>query len=168
VSIELIDAGYSLGLMKGNVMDANELSIASELTHKQQVEDTIIRWYFLLENGRQALHASNWQEAVVSYRAAYTEVELLVFTSDCKNCAVKNYVRTLAEYSYALCKLDKVEQLPDLIVQAWYTLNTCLTEALASRLLQPLRSMEYATSAERDVWINQLFAEEATHRKQVH
>lgn len=144
------------------------MQVETESTHKKQIEDTINRWYFLLENSRQELHAGRWQEAVLSYHAAYAEAELLVFISDCKNCAVKNYLRTLVEYSYALCKIDKAEQLSDLIVQAWYTLNTCLTEALASRLLQPLRSMEYATSTERDVWINQLFAEEAVHRKQVH
>lgn len=42
--------------------------------------------------------------AVINYCAAYTEAELLVFISDCKNCAVQNYMRTLAEYCYALCK----------------------------------------------------------------
>lgn len=149
-------------------MDVNRMQVETELAHKNQIEDTINRWYFLLENSRQELHAGRWKEAVVSYHAAYTEAELLVFISDCKNCAVKNYLRTLVEYSYALCKIDKAEQLSDLIAHACYTLNTCLTEALTLKLLQPLRGMRSSSDDERDLWMNQLFAEEAVHRKQVH
>lgn len=144
------------------------MSEKTEVAHKKQIENTINRWYFLLGNGRHALHAGHWQEAAINYRAAYIEAELLVFISDCKNCAVKNYMRTLAEYCYALCKIDKAEQLSDLIANAWYTLNTCLTEVLTLKLLQPLRDMEFSSNDERDLWINQLFAEEAVYRKQVH
>ena len=114
------------------------------------------------------MHAGRWQEAVINYRAAYTEAEMLVFISDCKNCAVKNYIITLAEYCYVLCKIDKAEQLPDLIAHAWYTLNTCLTEVLTLKLLQPLLGMEFSSNDERDLWMNQLFAEEAVQRKQIH
>lgn len=144
------------------------MQVETESTHKKQIEDTINRWYFLLESSRQELHAGRWQEAVINYRAAYTEAEMLVFISDCKNCAVKNYMRTLAEYCYALCKIDRAEQLSDLIAHAWYTLNTCITEALTLKLLQPLRAMESSSDDERDLWMNQLFAEEAVNRKQVH
>lgn len=149
-------------------MGVNKMQAETESIHKKQIEDTINRWYFLLENGRHELQLGRWQEAVLNYRSAYTEAELLVFISGCKNCAVKNYMRTLVEYCYALCKIDSSEQLSDLTAHAWYTLNTCVTEALTLKLLQPLRAMESSSDDERDLWMNQLFAEEAVHLNKVH
>lgn len=149
-------------------MNTEKTQTVATLAQKNYVEETINRWYFLLEYSRGELHAGHWQQAVVSYHRAHQEAELLVSISDCKNCAVKGYVRTLIEYSYALCKVDDVKRLADLIGHAEHTLSIYVTRELVSTLLQPLRNIGFATHAERDLWMNQLFAEEAQHRKQVH
>lgn len=137
------------------------MQVETELTHKKRLKTLSI------------VGISCWRMAARSCmqaagKNAYTEAELLVFISDCKNCAVKNYLRTLVEYSYALCKIDKAEQLSDLIAHAWCNLNTCFTEALTLQLFRLLRAMKFSSNDERDLWMNQLFAEEAVHRKQIH
>lgn len=147
----------------------NNRPIGTDETVKNKyTENMINRWHFLVETARRELHSAAWQQAANHYREAHLQAEFLLIISDCKNCAIQCYMRTLMEYAYALRKAGQKTLISDLAAQAWYALNAYTTESLAVQLLQPLHEMEYATSQACEIFINQLFFEDATYRYQVH
>jgi hypothetical protein len=136
--------------------------------HKDLLMKAIYRWKYLLDNARSELHAQEWLAAVDAYQEAYSQAELLIHIADCKNCAIKNYVRTLLEYGYSLCKTNQSTSLLHLIGLARQTLDCYATAALTCKLLTPVMSLVQANDYQQDVWINQLFAEDAQQQWAVH
>jgi hypothetical protein len=141
---------------------------ATKVTHRQFVEQSIYRWRFLLAEARTQLHAQDWIMAVEAYKDAHGMAEFLVHIADCKNCAIKNYVRTLIEYGYSLCKNNQAAMFTPLIEVAQQTLNHYATPRLSQLLLQPILALEKAGQSQRDLWVNQLFASDAVQQGNVH
>lgn len=141
---------------------------ATTVKHRQFIEQSIYRWRFLLAEARTRLHAQDWTTAVDAYKDAHGVAEFLVHIGDCKNCAVKNYVRTLIEYGYSLCKNNQAAVFNGLIEIARQTLAHYTTPKLSQQLLQPILALENAGQLQRDLWINQLFAGDAIQQGHVH
>jgi hypothetical protein len=150
----------------GNSTDIIDSSIQDK--HKDLLMKAIYRWKYLLDNARGELHAQEWFAAVDAYQEAYSQAELLIHIADCKNCAIKNYIRTLLEYGYSLCKTNQSASLLHLIDLARQTLDCYATAALTYELLTPVMSLVQASDYQQDVWINQLFAEDAQQQWAVH
>lgn len=140
----------------------------TNVKHRQFIEQSIYRWRFLVAEARAHLHAQDWITAVEAYKDAHAVAEFLVHIADCKNCAVKNYVRTLIEYGYSLCKNNQAEMFSPLIEVAQQTLAHYATPRLSQQLLRPVLAMEKAEQIQRDLWINQLFASDAVLQGTVH
>lgn len=153
-------------------MYANEtdstIDVAVKTKQQQFLERTIHRWQFLLTGARAKLHAQDWSTAIDTYQDAHALAEFLVHIHDCKNCAIKNYVRTLIEYGYILCKSGRAGMLSQLIELAHQTLLCYTTPRLAEQLLKPVLSLVEANNWQRDLWINQLFAGDAVQHGIVH
>ncbi len=141
---------------------------ATNVKHRQFIEQSIYRWRFLVAEARAHLHAQDWITAVETYKDAHGVAEFLVHIADCKNCAVKNYVRTLIEYGYCLCRNNQAAMFTPLIEVARQTLAHYTTPRLSQQLLQPVLAMENAGQIQRDLWINQLFASDAALHGTVH
>lgn len=149
--------------------DMNDRLTGTDETVKDKYTKNMInRWCFLVETARRELHAAAWPQAANRYREAHFQAEFLLIISDCKNCAIKCYMRTLMEYAYALRKAGQKKLLSDVVAQAWCALNAYTTESLAAQLLKPLHDMESATSQAWEIFINQLFFQDAEYRYQVH
>ena len=103
-----------------------------------------------------------------AYQEAHSQAELLIHIADCKNCAIKNYVRTLLEYGYSLCQTNQSGALLRLLDIARQTLDCYATATLSQQLLKPLFSLLHANNQQRDLWINQLFVEDALQQRAVH
>ena len=149
-----------------NSTEAIEQAISAK--HKQLLMQEIYRWRYLLNGARRELHAQDWIAAVDAYREAYSQAELLIHTADCKNCAIKNYVRTLFEYGYSLCQTHHSEVLLGVLDIARQTLECYATTTLTQQLLKPIINLVRVNSQQRDIWINQLFAEDALQQQAVH
>ncbi len=134
----------------------------------KHTENMINRWYRLVEAARRELHSESWKQATAFYRDAYLQAELLLVVSNCKNCAIKCYMRTLIEYGYALRKIGERALLSELVVHGWHALNAQVSESLVIQLLEPLRTLEYASNKECEIFINQLFIEDAVNKQQLH
>ena len=145
-----------------------ELDTAVKTKQQQFLEQSIYRWRFLLDGARAQLHAQNWTAAANAYQDAHGIAEFLIHIADCKNCAIKNYMRTLIEYGYSLCKNDQLALLSRLIDLARKTLDCYTTPTLAQQLLKPILALEKASQRQRDMWINQLFASDAVQQGVVH
>ncbi len=146
--------------------DALDNSISAQ--HKQMLVQAIHRWRYLLDGARRELHAQDWRAAVDAYQEAHSQAELLIHIADCKNCAIKNYVRTLLEYGYSLCQTNQSGALLRLLDIARQTLDCYATATLSQQLLKPLFSLLDANNQQRDLWINQLFVEDALQQRAVH
>lgn len=151
-------------------IDETEKDVTSDTSTKtkQFLVRSINRWRFLLADARAALHAQDWPAAVDGYQDTYRMAEFLLHIADCKNCAIKNYVRTLVEYGYSLCKNNQRELFTHLIEFARHTLACYATPKLVRQLLQPIVAMETACHSRQDVWIGQLFKSDAMHSGAVH
>ncbi len=149
-----------------NSTEAIEQAISAK--HKQLLMQEIYRWRYLLDGARRELHAQDWIAAVDAYREAYSQAELLIHIADCKNCAIKNYVRTLFEYGYSLCQTHHSEVLLGVLDIARQTLECYATTTLTQQLLKPIINLVHANSQQRDIWMNQLFAEDALQQQAVH
>lgn len=149
-----------------NSTEAIEQAISAK--HKQLLMQEIYRWRYLLDGARRELHAQDWIAAVDAYREAYSQAELLIHIADCKNCAIKNYVRTLFEYGYSLCQTHHSEVLLGVLDIARQTLECYATTTLTQQLLKPIINLVHANSQQRDIWISQLFAEDALQQQAVH
>mgnify|MGYP006875364020 FL=1 len=150
--------------------DVKDQHIDADVKTKQQqfLLQSIHRWRFLLAESRTQLHAQHWSAAVDMYQETYSLAELLIHIADCKNCAIKNYTRTLFEYGYSLCKNNQRELLAHLIDIARQTLACYVTPTLSHQLLQPVVEMEKANHYQQDLWVNQLFAKDASQYGIVH
>lgn len=135
---------------------------------KQMLLEAIYRWRYLLDKARGELHRQDWNAAVDAYQLAYCQAELLIHIADCKNCAIKNYVRTLFEYGYCLCQSSQPHALVGSLEVARQTLECYATATLTNQLLKPLFNLLRANSEQRDGWINHLFAEDAILQRVVH
>lgn len=154
-----------------NAKDLNvDIDVDVDVKTKQQqfLMQSIYRWRFLLDESRTQLHAQQWTAAVNCYQDAYGLAEMLLHIADCKNCAIKNYMRTLLEYGYSLCKNNQRELLVHIIDLARQTLACYVTPALSRQLLQPVLAMEKANHNQQDLWVNQLFAKDAAQYGIVH
>lgn len=149
-----------------NSTEAIEQAISAK--HKQLLMQEIYRWRYLLNGARRELHAQDWIAAVDAYREAYSQAELLIHIADCKNCAIKNYVRTLFEYGYSLCQTHHSEVLLGVLDIARQTLECYATTTLTQQLLKPIINLVRANNQQRDIWINQLFAEDSLQQQAVH
>lgn len=149
-----------------NSTEAIEQAISAK--HKQLLMQEIYRWRYLLDGARRELHAQDWIAAVDAYREAYSQAELLIHIADCKNCAIKNYVRTLFEYGYSLCQINHAAALVHLVDIARQTLDCYATTTLTQQLLKPVLNLVRANSQQRDIWINELFAGDALQQQAVH
>lgn len=150
--------------------DEKDVVVDAAVKTKQQqfLEQSIHRWRFLLAEARTQLHAQKWPAAIQGYQDAHSLAEFLVHIADCKNCAIKNYMRTLIEYGYSLCKNNQRELLVHLIDLARQTLACYTTPALSQQLLLPIIAMETASHSQRDLWVNQLFVSDAQQYGAVH
>jgi hypothetical protein len=153
----------------GTIHTATETIEASVKTkHQHMLAQAIYRWRYLLDNARSELHRQDWNAAVDAYQQAYCQAELLIHIADCKNCAIKNYVRTLFEYGYSLCQTHHSDVLLGVLDIARQTLECYATTTLTQQLLKPIINLVHANSQQRDIWINQLFAEDALQQQAVH
>lgn len=150
----------------GNSTDTIDKAISAK--HKQLLMQAIYRWRYLVEAARRELHAQDWVTAVDAYREAHSQAELLIHIADCKNCAIKNYVRTLFEYGYSLCQINQAAALMHLVDIARQTLDCYATTTLTQQLLKPVLNLMRANSQQRDIWMNQLFAEDALQQHALH
>ncbi len=149
-----------------NATDGIDSTVAAK--HKHMLMQAIYRWRYLLDDARRELHAQDWCAAVDAYQDAHAQAELLIHIADCKNCAIKNYVRTLFEYGYSLCQANQSGTLMQLLDIARQTLDCYATATLSQKLLKPVFNLMQADNQQRDTWINQLFVEDAMLQRAVH
>lgn len=94
--------------------------------------------------------------------------ESLVIASPCRSCALRCYMRTLIEYAYVLCKISGPESLDLLEEVATLTLSSYAPMPCIDKVLEPLVRLKRNSDIERDLWINQLLAEDAIYKHQLH
>lgn len=138
------------------------------LSLRERNEQLIQRWHFLLEQGRSELHLRQWFIAASYYQQAMSVAESLFAASLCKSCALRCYTRTLIEYVYVVCKINGAESVELMEQAATLTLSAYVPMSLVEKLLAPLTEIKNRSDAERELWLNQLFAEDASYRRRLH
>lgn len=144
-----------------------EVSGRESSTKIQTQEDMIRDWYKFLNAGRQLMLVGKWQDAIPLYEQSFNFAETLLWSSNCKNCAVKNYVRTSLEYLYVLKKSSK-ESIDYFVNNTHKILGYHISNEASRSLLQPLRDVLDADEVVADSWMNQLFCQDAGVRKSLH
>lgn len=138
------------------------------LSLRERNEQLIHQWSFLLEQGRSELHLRQWFLAANYYQQAMSIAESLFAASLCKNCALRCYTRTLVEYAYVICKINGPESLELMEQAATLTLSAYVPMSLVEKLLFPITEIKTRSDADRELWLNQLFAEDASYKKRLH
>lgn len=143
-------------------------SSAHAMSIRDENEQRVYRWSFLLEQGRSELHLHQWFIASSYYQQAMLVAESLFIASPCRSCALRCYMRTLVEYAYVLCKISGPESLDLLEEVATLTLSSYAPMPCIDKVLEPLTRLKRNSDIERDLWINQLLAEDAIYKHQLH
>lgn len=134
----------------------------------ERTEKLIYRWLFLLEQGRSELHLKQWFIASSYYQQAMQVAESLFAASLCKNCALRCYMRTLVEYAYVICKIQGEDSIELLEQAATLTLSCYVPMDSIDKFLEPLFTLKNQSDAERELWLNRLFAGDAIYKQQLH
>jgi hypothetical protein len=124
-------------------------------------------WHKFLAAGRHLLLIGKWQDAIPLYEQSFNLAVTLLWASNCKNSAVKSYVRTSLEYLYILKKTQK-ESADYFFNNTHKILGHYISHEAAHGLLQPLRDVLHAEDEVADSWMNQLFSQDAEVRKSLH
>lgn len=132
---------------------------------RELAEQAIQQWNASLDLARTFLVAQEWPNAVRHYWQVYPMAERLLKNELCKDCAIKGYIRTLVELSYALRKNQQQEKLSAMLELTKPTMHTQLSPASAQELIAIMSSIAYAPIQEIDRWVEGLFAiDEAMHQ----
>lgn len=149
-------------------MNSPQTNQSSATSTRERTEQLIYRWSFLLEQGRSELHMKQWFIASDYYQQALMVAETLFVESQCRNCALRCYLRTLFEYAYIACKIHGTDSVEILEQAATLTLAGYAPMPGIDQILEPLNNLKYMNDVERELWVNQFFALDANCKQQLH
>lgn len=149
-------------------MTDNKFTFSSHTVQREILERFTNQWSERLCVARKFLFSQEWQEAVNHYWQAYDIAERLLKEPLCKNCAIKGYIRTLAELAYVMRKNQQQQKLPAIIELAQPVWRAQLTSTLVQELIAIVTNIAYAPIAQIDVWIDALFAMDTAVNQPLH
>lgn len=139
-------------------MASQKFTFSPHTIQREILEHTTQLWSKNISQARKSLFACEWQQAVGEYWQVYAMAEQLLKEPLCKNCAIKGYIRTLAELAYVMRKNQQQQKLPAIIELAQPVWRVQLTATLIEELIAIVTNIAYAPIAQIDAWIDGLFA----------
>lgn len=149
-------------------MNRHSFTFSPQTLKREILELTTHQWSEQLNAARKSLFAQEWQLAVTQYWQTYGVAEQLLKESLCQNCAIKGYIRTLAELAYVMRKNQQQQKLPAIIELAQPVWRAQLTATLAQELVAIVTNIAYAPIVQIDAWIEGLFAMDVAATQPLH
>lgn len=131
-------------------------------------ENAISDWYNSIKISRNYLLTENWRLAISSYERSFQIATHLLILANCKNCAIKGYMRTSLEYAYVLRKTQDVHALGKLSLIVKNTMIEHTDQETGHCLLQPLWDVSNQPEIVIDGWMAQLFCMDSEIQKNLH
>lgn len=131
-------------------------------------ENAISDWYNSIKASRHYLLTENWGLAISSYERSFQIATHLLILANCKNCAIKGYMRTSLEYAYVLRKLQDMNSLGRLSLVVRNTMIEHTNPQTGDALLQPFWDVSNQPETIIDGWMAQLFCMDSEIQKSLH